>query len=134
MERTFRSKTDLWYHFLLWGDAALVLYCFWYRHIGWAVTTLIVAVFLMESLLRTDYVFGRDGFLTVRCGFLPRYRVPVGAISEIRYINSMRPAYALSAERLLLITEYGTREVSPQNREEFVKEVRRHNQHLIVVR
>lgn len=134
MERTFRSKADKWYHLLIWTVAVLVVYFFWYRRIGLAVASLIVVVFLLESLLRTEYVFNSDGFLVVRCGFLPRYRVPAGSIREIRYTSSLRPAYALSSERLLLTTDYGTRELSPQNREEFVKEVRRHNPHLIVTR
>lgn len=132
MQRTFKSKVDRWYHLLVWGMLALVFFFFWNRQIAWAVTFLVVAVFLMEALLRTDYVFTGDGFLHVKCGFMPRYKIPLRDIREIRYVRSNRLAYALSYDRLMLITPYDTRMVSPDNPEDFIKEVRRHN-HLVLV-
>lgn len=134
MERTFRSKIDKWYHLLIWGVLALVFYFFWHRQIGWALTMLIAGTFLLESLLRTEYVFTGDGYLAVKCGFFPRYRIPLNMLEEIRYIRSNRPAYALSSDRLLLITAYGSRMISPANREEFIKEVRKYNPHIQVTR
>ncbi|MEG0949228.1 MAG: PH domain-containing protein [Bacteroidales bacterium] len=134
MQRTFKSKIDKWYHVLLLGVLALVFYFFWQRQIGWAITMLIMSVFLLESLFRTDYVFTGDGLLAVKCGFFPRYRIPLNEIREIRYIRSNRLAYALSTDRLLLITQYGTRMISPENREDFIKEVRKYNPHVQVTR
>lgn len=134
MQRTFKSKIDKLYHVLLLGILALVFYFFWERQIGWAITMLIMSVFLLESFFRTDYVFTGDGTLAVKCGFFPRYRIPLNEIREIRYIHSNRLAYALSADRLLLITQYGTRMISPENREDFIKEVRKYNPHVQVTR
>ena len=132
MQRTFKSKIDKWYHLLIWGVFALVFYFFWQQMIGWAITMLIVSVFLMEALLRTDYLFTGDGYLIVKCGFMPRYRIPLKDIVEVRYVHTTRPAYALSADRLLLVMPYDTRMISPENREDFIKELRKYNPHVQV--
>lgn len=132
MQRTFKSKTDKWYHLLIWGILALVFYFFWQRMVGWAVTMLIICVMTLEALFRTDYIFPGDGYLYVKCGFLPRYRLPLKDIREIRYVHSNRIAYALSSDRLQLIMPYGNRMISPENKEDFIKEVRKYNSLVIV--
>ncbi|MGL4292381.1 MAG: PH domain-containing protein [Bacteroidales bacterium] len=132
MQRTFKSKIDKRYHLFLWCILALVFYFFWQRMVGWAVTMLIFCVLMLESLFRTDYIFPGDGYLYVKCGFLPRYRIPLKDLREIRYIHSNRIAYALSSDRLILIMPYGTRMISPENKEDFVKEVRKYNSLVIV--
>ncbi|MEG1586620.1 MAG: PH domain-containing protein [Bacteroidales bacterium] len=132
MQRTFKSKIDKWYHLLIWGVLALVFYFFWQRYVGCALTMLIVSVFLLEALFRTDYVFPGDGYLSVKCGFMPRYKMPVKDIREIRYVHSNRLAYALSSDRLLLVTDYDTRMISPENKEDFIKELRKYNSLVVV--
>lgn len=134
MARTFRSKIDKSYHLLVWVVSALLLYCVWYRLVGWGTALLIIDVFLLESLFRTEYMFIGDGDLYVKCGFFPRYRIPLDMLQEIRYVHSYRPAYALSSERLQLITAHGSRMISPINSEEFIKEVRKYNPRIQVTR
>lgn len=134
MQRTFKSKIDKWYHLLVWVVLILIFYFFWQHMIGWAITMLLLSVLLLESLFRTDYVFTGDGDLMVKCGFFPRYRIPLNEIREIRYIRSNRLAYALSTDRLLLVTPFGTRMISPENREDFIKQVRKYNPTVQVTR
>lgn len=132
MQRSFKSKIDKRYHFLMWGVVLLIFYFFWHRMAGVGSALLVLLVLMMESLLRTDYMITLDGTLYVKSGFLPRYKLPIADIIEVKYIRSNRIAYALSSDRLLLITPYDRRMVSPENPEEFIKELRKYN-HLIKV-
>ena len=105
----------------------LVFYSFWIRQIGIGIALLLLMVLLMESMLRTEYVIGTDGVISVKSGFFPRYRIVIGEIKEIKYVRSSRFAYALSQDRLLIQTAYVNRMVSPENTEDFIKEIRKYN-------
>ena len=127
MQRTFKSKIDKGFHFLIWIILMLVFYSFWIRQIGIGIALLLLMVLLMESMLRTEYVIGTDGVISVKSGFFPRYRIVIGEIKEIKYVRSSRFAYALSQDRLLIQTAYVNRMVSPENTEDFIKEIRKYN-------
>lgn len=132
MIRTFKSKIDKWYHLLIWVILLLLFYFMWNKQIASALVLLIVGVFLLESLLRTEYIFMEDGYLLVKSGFMPKYRIPIEDIVEVKYIRSTRLAYALSADRLLLVLPYDTRMVSPENPEDFILQLRKFNHHVQV--
>lgn len=130
MQRSFKSKIDKGYHFLIWGVLVLIFYFFWHRMIGAGISFLLLLVLMMESMLRTDYVITADGILNVKSGFFPRYKINIREIREVKYIRSNRPAYALSFDRLLIVTAYDNRMVSPENPEDFIKELRKYNHHI----
>lgn len=133
MDRTFKSKIDKWFHFTLWSVLILTFYCFWQHKPGFGTLFLLFFVGLIEALLRTEYIISGEGSILVKCGFLPRYRIPIRSIREIRYINNTHFAYALSSERLQIITDDASRILSPVNTESFIKELRKKNPNIIVI-
>ncbi|MDO5570166.1 MAG: PH domain-containing protein [Bacteroidales bacterium] len=132
MVRTFKSKIDRWYHLLVWIILGLVFYSFWQRYVAFGIVMLIVFMFLVETLIHTEYIIDADGYLRVQSGFLPSYKINMADIEQIKYIRNNRIAYALSFERLQIITPYANRMLSPENPEEFIKEIRKYN-HMIIV-
>ncbi len=128
----FKSKIDKSFHVLLWAVLVIAFYFFWQRNIAYALPFSFLLVMLINSFLRTEYTFHTNGTLQVRSGYLPKYSIDLSEILEIHRVVNMKPAYALSADRLLIITATQTRLVSPMNAEEFIKQVRRYN-HLIQV-
>ena len=129
---TFKSKIDKSFHLLLWAVMAITFYFFWQRNIASALPFSFLLVMLIDSFMHTEYVFHSNGTLHVRSGYLPKYSIDLSQIREIHRVVNMKPAYALSSDRLLIITATQTRLVSPVNAEEFIKQVRRYN-HLIQV-
>ncbi len=116
----------------MWGLVALIFYFFWHRMIGMGSAFLLLLVVMMESLLRTDYIVYGDGILSVKSGFFPRYRLLIGDIVEVKCIRSNSLAYAMSSDRLQLITPYDSRMISPENKEDFIRELRKYNHNVKV--
>ncbi len=133
MIRTFRSRVDKFYHAFIWIVVIILFYCFWHHHIIAAITTLLVLLFGMEALLKTEYIISTEGYLIVKCGFFPTYSIKTDDIKEVRYVTSCAFAYALSCDRIQIVSKNNaTRTISPENTDIFIKELKRQN-HLIVV-
>ena len=106
MQRTFKSKIDRSYQMILWFFLLMTLYGFWMRAVGLAVCCLIISVFLLESLLKTDYVITSNGEIMIRSGLFPRQRIDIKQIREVKIVNSVNIAYAISAVRILRSEEH----------------------------
>ena len=130
MYRTFKSKIDRSYQMLLWFFLIMTLYGFWTRAVGLAVCCLIISVFLLESLLKTDYIITSNGEIMIRSGLFPRQKVDIKQIKEIKIINSIAISYALSADRILIVTPEKSVAISPLNKKDFIKDLRKFNHNI----
>ncbi len=132
MQRTFKSKIDRSYQMILWFFLLMTLYGFWMRAVGLAVCCLIISVFLLESLLKTDYVITSNGEIMIRSGLFPRQRIDIKQIREVKIVNSVNIAYALSADRILIMTQDKNIAISPLNQKDFIRDLRKFNHNIRV--
>ena len=132
MQRTFKSKIDRSYQMIFWFFLLMTLYGFWMRAVGLAVCCLIISVFLLESLLKTDYVITSNGEIMIRSGLFPRQRIDIKQIREVKIVNSVNIAYALSADRILIMTQDKNIAISPLNQKDFIRDLRKFNHNIRV--
>lgn len=117
---------------ILWFFLLMTLYGFWMRAVGLAVCCLIISVFLLESLLKTDYVITSNGEIMIRSGLFPRQRIDIKQIREVKIVNSVNIAYALSADRILIMTQDKNIAISPLNQKDFIRDLRKFNHNIRV--
>ena len=133
MYRTYKSKIDRSYQIVLWFFLIMTLYGFWMRAVGLAVCCLIISVFMLESLLKTDYIITTNGELLLRSGMFPKQRIDIKQIKEIKLVNSINFAYALSCERLVIVLPGKNYAVSPLNKKDFIRDMRKFNHNIKVI-
>ena len=133
MQRTFKSKIDKTYHLLLWVVLLLTFYAFWQRYIGFAIVFLLLSVLLLETFLKTDYTFDGDGYLILRCGLFPKYKINLRELYEVKVVYGSAFSYSLSREKLILSSRSFSKFVSPVNKEDFIREILKYNPNITVI-
>lgn len=95
------------------------------------VTMIMLLLFTLECvhmLLSTWYKITADGYLIVHCSIFPEKRIPISEISAVEVTVMPVSSYALSLDRLIIYK--GNMQwllVSPVNKQDFVKLLRKHN-------
>lgn len=128
MDRVFRSKVGWWFHLALLLVIAACVKAFLSTNVAGMIIGLLGCLLLVNMLLNTWYKITEDGQLVARCGIFPEKRVAISEITDIE--SSVLPvaSYALSLDRLI-IYKNGLQWllISPTNKKEFVKLLRKHN-------
>lgn len=127
MVRTFHSKVDSWYWWLMAATAFGMFYCFWYHETVLTLLAAVLMIFEIEMLIHTCYKVEDNRWLRIESGrFVPGHQVPLAAIVRIRPVRAYSFSPALSFRRLLI--EYRKEDgqmaavqVSPQNEEDFLR-------------
>ena len=129
MDRIFKSKVDWWFHGVV---LLLCVSCVILIVRGaeiWAILVMFFCTYMsIHTLLNTWYKLTADGFLIVHCSFFPEKRIAISEISAVEVTVMPISSYALSLDRLI-IYKNGMQWmlISPENKQEFVKLLRRHN-------
>ena len=85
----------------------------------------LLAVFLIYICIDTFYVVTGDNKLKIKSGFFYNQEIYIKSIKKVRSIKDHRPWPALSTDRLeISYNRYGKVIVSPNNKSEFIKELR----------
>lgn len=128
MQRSFGSKTGIWLFILLILGLGLLIWSLWFRHPVGAALCAVVSIFLIQALLRTDYVVRADGLLILTAGFLPVKTIGIRTIRSIEARNGLPGIYALSADGMDVVYGEGKRvRLSPKDRTGFVTELKKYN-------
>ena len=129
MDRIFKSKVDWWYHCVVLLLAAVSVQQIISGASVWMIILSLFVVYMaIHALLNTWYKLTADGFLIVHCSFFPEKRIAISEISAVEVTVMPVSSYALSLDRLI-IYKNGMQWmlISPENKQEFVKLLRRHN-------
>lgn len=129
MDRVFKSKVDWWYHLILLimmistvlvfvrGESPVTM-----------VILLLITLQCIHMLLSTWYKITADGYLIVHCSIFPEKRIPIAEISAVEVTVMPVSSYALSLDRLILYKgETQWLLISPVNKQEFVRVLRKYN-------
>lgn len=127
MVRTFHSKVDFWYWWLMAATAFCMFYFFWFHETMLTLLTAVLMIFEIEMLIHTCYKVEDNRWLRIESGrFVPGRQVPLAAIVRIRAVRAYSFSPALSFRRLHI--EYRKEDgqmaavqVSPQNEEDFLR-------------
>jgi hypothetical protein len=126
MKKTFRSKIDL----LLLLPVLLVLigvgvYMVINGIIIGEIAVALVGLFMFYTYVYTSYVVTDDNKLRIKSGFLYNREIYIKSIKKVRSTKSHRASPALSSDRLeISYNRYGRVVVSPNNKTEFIRELR----------
>lgn len=128
MDRVFKSKVGWWYHFaiilIIGGCVAAVLN----TNVPAMIGMFIVAMIALHVLLNTWYRITADGDLIAHCSFFPEKKIAIADIEAVE--SSVMPvsSYALSLDRVIIWTKGNPwMLVSPQNKQDFVNQLRKIN-------
>jgi hypothetical protein len=129
MKKTFKSKVD----FLLLLPVLILLlaaeaFMISNKMIIGIVGVGILAAFVIYMCIDTLYVFTNDNKLKIRSGFIFRREIYIRSIKRIRPTRDHMPSPALSFDRLeISYNRYGRVVVSPNNKSEFIRELKEVN-------
>lgn len=129
VDRVFKSKIGWWYHLTVWVMAACTVLTFVKsNNIIGMIFLLLMTLFFIHSMLTTWYKITADGWLIAHSSFFPEKRVRIEEITAVEVTVMPISSYALSLDRLI-IYKNGMQWmlISPENKQEFVKLLRRHN-------
>lgn len=134
MDRTFKSKVGWWYHTILIVMAVSTVLAF----VGGKAPIVMISLLLLtlmavHMLLSTWYKITEDGSLIAHCSFFPEKRIAISEITAMEASTMPVSSYALSLDRIILYK--GNQQwllVSPDNKKEFVKLLRKANPEIKV--
>ncbi|WP_099464807.1 MULTISPECIES: PH domain-containing protein [Parabacteroides] len=128
MDRVFKSKVGWWFHLGLLIIIAVCIRAFLSTNVAGMIVGLLTCMLLIHMLLNTWYKITEDGQLVVHCSIFPEKRIAVSDITAVETTVMPVSSYALSLDRLI-IYKNGLQWmlVSPTNKKEFVKLLRKHN-------
>ena len=129
MLRTFPSRIDKICHILIFFLLIVILVLFWLKIIVPACIILVIELFLIQSLLSTEYIINNDT-LYLHSGLLPIKHINIADIVEIKKVKSWTPAYALSSRRISIRTDSVILQISPEEIETFVSELKKVNERI----
>ncbi len=89
---------------------------------------LLMTLCSIHMMLTTWYKVTADGWLIAHCSFFPEKRIAISEITAVEVTVMPISSYALSLDRLIIYK--GNLQwllISPENKQEFVKLLRRHN-------
>lgn len=128
MDRVFKSKVGWWYHFAI---VMIIIGCvaaFLKTNVAAMIFMLLTAMLALHVLMNTWYKITEDGMLIAHCSIFPEKRIPISEISAVEVTVMPVSSYALSLDRLIIYKgEAQWLLVSPVNKQEFVKLLRKHN-------
>ena len=128
MDRVFKSKVGWWYHFAIILIIAGAVKVFLSTNVAGMIIMLLIAMLTLHVLLNTWYKITTEGILIAHCSIFPEKRIPISEITELEATVLPVSSYALSLDRIIIYK--GTMQwmlVSPVNKKEFVKLLRKHN-------
>lgn len=131
MEKTiiFPSRRAPWFTLSVLLPLGIMMYMFlqqpWYQ----AFILLPVQVIILPVYFRTYYRLHPVDGLTVTCGLFYRKTFDPGQLRSVKYTGNPVSSPALSLRRLeLRFKNSESVIISPVNREDFIRELRRYNQ------
>ncbi|MDW7740613.1 MAG: PH domain-containing protein, partial [Bacillota bacterium] len=123
-----KSKVDLWIAVVIWAGIAIMAGTITMQHdqpvIGYAIGLPVIALLLW--VYYGTYYELRDDYLYCRCG--PFFeKIAYSKIKSVRLSRNMLSSMALSLDRIEIKQHgkgfiLGTTYISPENREEFMRE------------
>ena len=134
MEKTFKSKIDL----LILLPIVITFFAAESFMIVNGIIIGIIAlaifgVFIAYQCCETMYVFTKDNKLKVKSGFLYEREIYIKSIKKVRTTQDRTTSPALSFDRLeICYNRYGRIVVSPDNKTEFIKELKEVNPRILV--
>jgi hypothetical protein len=129
MKKTFKSKVDLLFLIpillvLVGAEAFMITNKILVGEIGVGL----LAAFIIYMCIDTLYVVTGDNKLKIKSGFLYNREIYIKSIKKVRPTRDHRASPALSFDRLeISYNRYGRVVVSPNNKSEFIKELKEVN-------
>lgn len=128
MDRVFKSKVGLLFHFAVILAVIGCVSSFLGTNVVLMISMLLVTMLLLHMLMNTWYKVTADGQLIVHCSIFPEKRIAISEISAVEVTAMPVSTYALSLDRLIIYKgEAQWMLISPENKKEFVKQLRKHN-------
>lgn len=132
MQRTFKSKVGWWYYAALAYLVICLILAIWQKN-GIAIVVMFIAnMTLIQLMLKTEYVVA-DGVLYIKCWIMPVKKISVTKIKTIKETRNPLSSYALSLDRLKIEYEKTFTVISPDNKQDFVNELRKYNPDIIYI-
>ncbi len=132
MQRTFKSKVGWWYYAALAYLVVCLILAIWQKN-GIAIVVMFIAnMTLIQLMLKTEYVVA-DGVLYIKCWIMPVRKISVTKIKTIKETRNPLSSYALSLDRLKIEYEKTFTVISPDNKQDFVNELRKYNPDIIYI-
>ncbi len=129
MDRVFKSKVGIWYHFVVLLFCLLCIKVFVTGESVWAmIILLLITLLFIHVLLDTWYKVTADGRLVVHCSIFPEKQIPVAEITAVEQSSLPVSSYALSLDRIIIWK--GNAQwmmISPTRKQEFVNLLRKIN-------
>lgn len=128
MDREFKSKVGLWYHFLIIllvvGSVAAVLTTNVMAMIGMLLITLLT----LHIFFHTYYKVTADHMLIAHCSIFPEKKIAIADIQALESSALPVSSYALSLDRIIIWSQDKPwLLISPTNKQEFVRLLRKIN-------
>lgn len=133
MDREYKSKVGWWYHatliLIMAGCVLAVL-----RTNALAIVGMFaIALLALHVLLNTWYRITEDGILIAHCGIFPEKRIAISEITAMEATVMPVSSYALSLDRIILYKgEAPWMLISPTNKKDFVKQLRKINPDIVL--
>lgn len=129
MDRVFKSKVSLLYHFAILVMALGTVLVFIKGTSVLIMISMLLGTFLcIHILLTTWYKITDDGQLVAHCSIFPEKRMPISEITEVEVTVMPVSSYALSLDRLIIYRqEKPWLIISPVNKKDFVAQLRKIN-------
>ncbi len=131
-DREYKSKVDWWYHGVIILLGAMTIFAFISGAKPLAMVALLVATLgAVHALVTTRYRLTHDGYLEATCSILPVKRIAVADIEAIQPTMAPVSSYALSLNRLTIwVDQRPWLLVSPADRDGFIKQLRKMNPNI----
>lgn len=134
MKKTFKSKVDL--NILLplsFCLAAAEVFMIFQKIIIGEIAIGMLMIFLLYLFMDTFYEVTSDDKLKIKSGFFFQDEIYIKSIKKVRPIKDHRASPALSSDRLeIRYNRYGRVVISPDNKTEFIKELKEVNPRIRV--
>ncbi len=128
MDRVFKSKVGWWYHLILLIMIVSTILVFVKGELVGMAIFLLITLQCIHMLLSTWYKITADGNLIVHCSIFPEKQIAISEISAVEATVMPVSSYALSLDRLIIYKgEVQWLLVSPENKQEFVRLLRKYN-------
>lgn len=134
MQKTFKSKVDTFILLpliiiLLGAEVFMILN----RILLGEIAIALIAAFAIYMYIETLYTVTGDNKLRIKSGFLYNQEIYIKSIKKLRPVKDHRPWPALSSDRLeISYNRYGKVIVSPNNKTEFIRELKEVNPRIRV--
>lgn len=133
MDKVYKSKIGLWYHFIIILVVAGTVHSFMGTNILTMIAMLAVTVLVLHVLFNTYYVITCDGELIAHCSFFPEKKILISEIEAVEASAMPVSCYALSLDRIIIWTDGKPwMLVSPENNKHFVQTLQKYNSSIVI--